>query len=189
MSAEPFPAWLRPPVGGWTAEDLDRLPELPPHTELIDGSLIFASPQTTFHNWAMWLLEYGLRTSVPTEWEVWREMSVVLGKRNRPEPDLLAARRGAYGGPKQTAFQPEDVLLAIEVVSEESVERDRDVKPRKYAEAGIRYFWRVESDEGRPVAYTYEIDPAAGAYIGTGVHREVLKLDHPFPVEIELTRR
>jgi hypothetical protein len=43
------PSWPMPPEGGWTADDLDRLPNLPPHTELIDGSLVFVSPQTLFH--------------------------------------------------------------------------------------------------------------------------------------------
>ncbi|GAA2559491.1 hypothetical protein GCM10010398_54720 [Streptomyces fimbriatus] len=28
----------RPPVGGWTADDLDELPHPPPHTGPIDGS-------------------------------------------------------------------------------------------------------------------------------------------------------
>ncbi|MFI9415012.1 hypothetical protein [Nocardia gamkensis] len=41
MDLEPYPQWLRPPPGGFVAEDLDRLPDLPPHTELIDGSLVF----------------------------------------------------------------------------------------------------------------------------------------------------
>ncbi|SOR79832.1 hypothetical protein SCNRRL3882_3292 [Streptomyces chartreusis NRRL 3882] len=44
------PTWPTPPEGGWTADDLDRLPNLPPHTELIDGSLVFVSPQTLFHS-------------------------------------------------------------------------------------------------------------------------------------------
>ncbi|MFE5873565.1 hypothetical protein ACFQ6V_33630, partial [Streptomyces roseifaciens] len=52
-----------PPPGGWTADDLDRLPNLPRHTELIDGSLVFASPQTAFHSQAMRLLESRSRPS------------------------------------------------------------------------------------------------------------------------------
>jgi len=32
-------ARFRPPEDGWTAQDLDRIPDLPPHTELIDGIL------------------------------------------------------------------------------------------------------------------------------------------------------
>ncbi|MDQ0763417.1 hypothetical protein QFZ32_003538 [Streptomyces canus] len=43
---EPTYRWPIPPPEGWTADDLDRIPGLPPHTELIDGSLVFMSPQT-----------------------------------------------------------------------------------------------------------------------------------------------
>lgn len=50
MTAEPIPDWLRPPPGGFTADDLDRLPDLPPHTELIDASLVLVSPQSRFHS-------------------------------------------------------------------------------------------------------------------------------------------
>ena len=72
---------------------------------------------------------------------------------------MVIAER-AYTGPKQTFCLAEDVLLAVEVVPEESEERDRDAKPRKYAAAGIPHFWRVESCEGRPVVHVYELDLA-----------------------------
>lgn len=52
--------WARPPEGGWTADGLDELPNLPPHTELIDGSLVFVSPQTSFHMRAIRLLDVAL---------------------------------------------------------------------------------------------------------------------------------
>jgi Uma2 family endonuclease len=186
MSIDPYPDWIRPPAGGYTADDLDRLPDLPPHTQLIDGSLVFVSPQTTFHMRTIRALEHALLAAVPAGWEVWREMTVRLDARNRPEPDLMVAGAGAYTGPDQTSFLPADVLLAVEVVSEESKERDRDAKPRKYAAAGIPHFWRVESDQGRPVVYVYELDPATGGYGVAGIHHKVLRLDRPFPVDVEL---
>lgn len=37
--------WPIPPVGGYRAEDLDTIPGLPSHIELIDGSLVFAAPR------------------------------------------------------------------------------------------------------------------------------------------------
>ncbi|MFF1875048.1 Uma2 family endonuclease [Kitasatospora herbaricolor] len=186
MSAEPYPDWIRPPAGGWTADDLDRLPDLPPHTQLIDGSLVFVSPRTAFHMRTIRALEHALLAAAPAGQEVWREMTVRLNPRNRPEPDLMVADASAYTGPDQSFFLPGDVLLAVEVVSEESKERDRDTKPRKYAAAGIPHFWRVESDEGRPVVYVYELDPATGGYGVAGIHHKVLKLDRPFPVDVEL---
>ncbi|MEU0742674.1 Uma2 family endonuclease [Streptomyces sp. NPDC006134] len=179
--------WPRPPVGGWTADDLDELPNLPPHTELIDGSLVLVSPQTRFHARALYLFESALLGQVPGEWDVIREMTVKLDKRNRPEPDVLVMRADADAGPRQTWFRPEDVLIAVEVVSEDSEDRDREVKPRKYAQAGIRHFWRVEENDGLPVVYVHELDPATRTYGLTGIFHNRLKLTVPFPVDIDLT--
>lgn len=188
MTAEELPAWAFPPPGGFTADDLDRMPHLPPHTELIDGSLVFVSPQRYFHTLAMYLFEAGLRRTAPDDVRFGREMTVVLGKRNRPEPDLMALKADAVTEEAmETGFQPEDVLLAVEVVSDESEERDRKRKPQLYAEAGIPHFWRVEKGDGRrPVVYVYELDPATAAYSLTGIFRDQLKLSVPFTIDIDL---
>ncbi|WP_257578512.1 Uma2 family endonuclease [Streptomyces sp. JJ38] len=186
MSTEPDYQWPTPPEGGYTAEDLDRLPNLPPHTELIDGSLVFVSPQAIFHMLVLRVLERGLIQAVPPELTVVREMTVALDQRNRPEPDLCVARADAVTGLRQTAFHPEDVLVAVEVVSPDSEARDRDTKPRKYAAAGIPHFWRVENTGGRPVVYVFELEPATRTYAVTGIHHDVLKLSVPFDVEIDL---
>lgn len=177
-----------PPPGGWTADDLDRLPDLPPHTELIDGSLVFVSPQLHFHTRTMRLLEVALADQAPEEFDVDREMTVRLDDHNRPEPDVLLFRVQGESDPDRTAYRPEDVVLAIEVVSDDSRARDREVKPRKYAEAGIPYFWRVEKDpKGLPVVYAYELDPATRAYGILGIFHDKLTLSVPFDIEIDLT--
>ncbi|MER5884687.1 Uma2 family endonuclease [Streptomyces sp. NPDC001941] len=178
-----------PPVGGWTADDLDRIPGLPQHTELIDGGLFFVSPQTIFHMAALRLLDTALVQHVPDTHYVAREISVKLGPRDRPEPDLMVVAKSALSGLAQTWFSPEDVLLAVEIVSPESVHRDRELKPRRYAAAGIRHHWRVElDDEEQAVLYAYELDPGSGTYALTGIHRKAFTLDQPFPTEIDLSR-
>lgn len=187
MSVEPEYVWPQPPVGGYTADDLDRLPNLPPHTELIDGSLVFVSPQSKFHMRAMRVLEKTLLHAAPPELEIVREMTITIGPRNRPEPDVMVVRAEADTGLGQTSYQPEDVLLAVEVVSPDSVDRDRDAKPRKYAAAGIAHYWRVEDDGGRPVVYVFELEPATRTYAVTGIHHEQLKVTVPFTVDIDLT--
>lgn len=48
-NATPGCRWPVPPRDGYTVDDLFTLPDLPPHTELIDGSLVFVSPQRYFH--------------------------------------------------------------------------------------------------------------------------------------------
>ncbi|GAA2363110.1 Uma2 family endonuclease [Streptomyces cuspidosporus] len=184
---EPAQQWPCPPAGGYTADHLDRLPNLPPHTELIDGSLVFVHPQTAFHARAMRLLENHLLQAAPPEWEVARQMTITLGPRDRPEPDVLVVKSEGLMGPEQTAFQPKDVVLAIEVVSADSEARDRDTKPRKYAAAGIPHFWRVESDGGLSVVYVFELEPATKAYVPTGIYRDQLKVGVPFTIDIDLT--
>ncbi|MBC9725296.1 Uma2 family endonuclease [Streptomyces sp. TRM68367] len=179
--------WVRPPEGGWTADDLDELPNLPPHTELIDGSLVFVSPQTFFHARAMLLLAYALLEQVPEGLKVIHEMTVKLNKRNRPEPDVLVLRASADTDSQRTWCRPEDVVIAVEVVSADSEDRDREVKPRKYAQAGIPHYWRVEENQGLPVVYVYEIDPATESYGLTGIFHDKLRLTVPFPIEIDLT--
>ncbi|WP_370147795.1 Uma2 family endonuclease [Streptacidiphilus sp. EB129] len=187
MTAEPQLTWPVPPERGWIADDLDRLPGLPPHTELIDGNLVFMSPQTAFHDRAMLLLQLGLFRTAPPELDVRREMTVTLGPRNRPEPDLLVIHADALTSDTQTTFQPADVVLAVEVVSPDSEARDLDVKPRKYAGAGIPHFWRVENEEGYPVVHVFELERATDSYVAMGIFREKLSLSVPFEIEIDLT--
>ena len=185
MSADAVPDWVRP-VGGFTALDLDRLPDLPPHTELIDGGLVFVSPQRRFRMRMVDRLNAALAACAPPQWDVAREMSVVLDDRQRPEPDVLVFD-GAFEDDDSTTWYPASVVvLVIEVVSPDSEIRDRERKPQLYARAGIRHFWRVEEVDGRPVVYVYELDPASRTYALSGIHHGVLKLDVPFPIEIDL---
>ncbi|WP_049563606.1 Uma2 family endonuclease [Nonomuraea sp. SBT364] len=181
-----FPEWFFPgPPGGWTADMLDRLPpDAPRHVELIDGSLIMMVPQTMFHMLALRLFE---RELVPPEHlVVVREMTVTLGLRQRPEPDILLVKETAARRIGLTSFKPEDVHLVVEVVSEETRDRDRTTKPSRYSTAGIKHFWRVELEDERPVVYTFELEPAIRAYVPTGIHRGRLCTDIGFPVDLGL---
>ncbi|MEU3601215.1 Uma2 family endonuclease [Streptomyces sp. NPDC006798] len=186
---EPGTRWPVPPQEGWTVDDLLTLPDLPPHTELIDGRLVFVSPQRYFHSVAIDLLVTGLRAAGPRSWRAVREMTVVLDRRNAPEPDVLVVRAEAVTGPKATRFAADDVLLAVEVLSPDSRARDTEAKPRKYAAAGIAHFWLVDStgDGSRPVVRVYELDPVTKAYTLSGIHHDRLKLDSPFALDLDLT--
>ncbi|MET7366118.1 Uma2 family endonuclease [Streptomyces sp. NPDC005566] len=193
MTAEPTAGrssrWPVPPQDGYTVDDLFTLPDLPPHTELLDGSLVFVSPQRDFHTTMIDLLVAGLRHSSPPDLKVRREMTVVLDRRNGPEPDVSVVRAEAVTGRELTRFRAEDVLLAVEVVSPDSEARDRDTKPQKYAAAGIPNFWLVEmaGSDRHPVVRVYELDPVTKAYALTGIHHDRLKTGVPFPVDIDIS--
>ncbi|MBC3843889.1 Uma2 family endonuclease [Streptacidiphilus sp. 4-A2] len=195
MTAEPIdevdrlsiPAWLRPPIDGFTTDYFLKMDGLPPHTELIDGSLVFVSPQRDFHSIVIDLLTAGLRRSVPEHLRVRREMSVVLSERNCPEPDVLVVRAEGVTSREQTSYQVADVILAVEVVSPSSEVRDRERKPQLYAKAGIHHLWRVElGDDARPVVYVYELDESTHAYGLVGIHHDRLKLGWPYAIDIDL---
>ena len=95
--------WLpSPSAGGYTSEDLDRLEGLPPHTELIDGGLHFVSPQKNFHSLIVDLLVWRLRSLCPVNLAVRREMSILIGRRQRPEPDILVVLADAITSMDQT---------------------------------------------------------------------------------------
>ncbi|MVU82029.1 Uma2 family endonuclease [Nocardia sp. ET3-3] len=183
----PVPDWPVPPPGGYFAEDLDHMRDLPRHTELIDGSLVFVSPQAMFHMWVIGFLDRELTAQAPDHLLVCREMSVTLSPRQRPEPDILIVTADSVNGPQQTSFLPVDVLLAVEVVSPDSIERDRKRKPLLYAEAEIPHFWRIENCDGRAVVYVYELDPATKVYEPAGIFHDRLQVSVPFPITLDLT--
>ncbi|MBB3733662.1 Uma2 family endonuclease [Nonomuraea dietziae] len=132
------------------------------------------------------LLEFELRRFAPSTFKVRREMSVILGPNQRPEPDVSLVRAEAARG-DETFYRAADVALVIEVVSPESRVRDRERKPQLYAQAGIAHFWRVEQQEDRPVVYVYELDPATRGYALSGIHHDRLKLTVPFDVDLDLS--
>ncbi|MEU6787090.1 Uma2 family endonuclease [Nonomuraea angiospora] len=182
-----LPNWVFPPPRGFTAEDLDHIPDLPAHTQLIDGSLVFVRPQGSFHMRVVSLLENELRRAAPQDLRVRREMTIILGPRQRPEPDLIVIKAGAAHDDDETFYEAQDVVFAIDVTTPASEVRDRHRKPQLYAEAAIQYFWRVEKNPDKPVVYAYELDPATRSYVTTGIHRECVKVTVPFDLAIDLT--
>lgn len=185
---EAWPSWLVPPTDGFTSADLDKLPGLPPHTELLNGSLVFVSPQRRWHSLAKKFIWSKLREAAPSGWYVDMEMSVKVNDRNRPEPDVIVFDAAAESDDLSESFyNAEDVLLAVEVVSPESIERDHEVKPRKYAAAGIRYYWLVEQDGESVVVYVYVLDPVQDQYKLFEVQRDRLQLSVPFDIDIDFT--
>ncbi|GAA1581883.1 Uma2 family endonuclease [Actinomadura kijaniata] len=177
-----------PPPSGLTTDAFLRMRDLPRHAELIDGNLVFAAPPEKWHSRTINLLLAELDRQAPDGLRADREMAVRLARRQMPEPDVLVVTAEAYDREDpSTHYFADDLVLAVEVVSPDSEDRDRDTKPRKYAAAGIPHYWRVEKVNGQTVVYVYERDPATGGYGVAGIHRDRLKVAAPFDVDIDLT--
>ncbi len=165
-----------PPTEGFTVEDFLRLRGLPRHTELIDGSLIFASPQAKWHSSIVTMLCSELDRQAPTGLRAQREMAVRLGRRQMPEPDVLVVTEEAYDrDDPSTYYFAEDLVLAVEAVSPDSEDRDRETKLAKYAKARIPHYWRVERQGNDAVVYAYELDPATNCYGLIGIFHDRLR--------------
>ena len=173
-----------PPPGGFTARDLPRLIEaVDAHFELLDGEVLMIAPATQWHHVVVDILMHALQRIAPQSVVIVAEMGVDLGH-TVPEPDVLVVSRAAVKS-DSLFFQPSDVYLAIEVVSPGTKTKDRTLRPVQYAGAGIKCFWRVENQDDAMVVYTFELLPE-GSYAPTGVFHSRIKLDRPFPIDIEL---
>ena len=129
--------WPAAPPWGWTADDLDHLPAEGPngepdffkHVELIDGALVFMSPQRRFHQRVIRHLTQELDAQAPEPLAAVDQMDVKLGNRVRPCPDVLVIEAGAAADMSRTYYTPDEVALVVEVVSADSEDRDRKTKP------------------------------------------------------------
>ena len=182
-----LPDWMRPPrQEGWFADDLDRLPEAPRHTELLDGALIFnMSPQESRHGRLVRRLTDALEKQAPRGLLVEHEMTVRLDDRSRPEPDVMVATAG-YDA-HRTWHAVADVVLVVDVISPESEHRDRTVKFRKYAAAGVPNYWLIEQEPEGPVVHIYELDHTTRTYVAGKIARERLQTSRPFTIDVDLT--
>ena len=127
----------------WKRSEYDRLVELGAFEghpiELIDGQLVVAEPQGTYHASAITRLDYALRAVLPDGWIVRTQAPVSLDDDSEPEPDLVVVpgRPGDYD-----EAHPAHPALAVEV-SESSLAFDRQQKGSLYARAGIQDYWIV----------------------------------------------
>ncbi|MBF6172799.1 Uma2 family endonuclease [Nocardia blacklockiae] len=173
------------PAGGFTAEDLPRLIEVvDARFELLDGEVVMMAPATIWCAEVIDILKFALRAVAPRSLVIATEKGVNLGS-SVPEPDVLAVSRDAVQA-DSLLFDAEDIHLVVEVVSPRTKTKDRKLRPMQYAEAGIKHFWRVENEDDEMVVYTFELLPEGGCYAPSGVFRKQLRVDRPFPIDIEL---
>jgi Uma2 family endonuclease len=174
-----------PPPDGFTAADLPRLMEVVDgNFELMDGEVVMMAPATHWHDEVVDVLKHALRAIAPREYVIATDKGVNLGG-SVPEPDVLVVSRDVVSA-DSLMFDPADVHLAVEVVSPRTKSKDRKLRPAQYAEAGITCFWRVENEDDSMVVYTFELLPEGGCYAPSGVFRKQLRIERPFPIDVEL---
>jgi Uma2 family endonuclease len=174
------------PADGWTAADLDLLPDDGRRYEIIDGSLVMSPSPDVDHQYMVWWLTSLLAACAPAGCAALPGANVSLSASSDRllVPDVVAARRVDR---TVLAFRPEDVLLVVEIVSRSSGSIDRVLKPKLYAQAGIPSFWRVERGAGGVAVHVFGLGGRdSGEYEELRVVRsgETAVLDTLWPVTL-----
>jgi Uma2 family endonuclease len=161
------PTELAPvPVLRFTVAEYEALvrsgafPEHPRH-ELLEGWITPKMTKSPPHEVAISLANRLLIRLLGEGWEVRVQSAITTGD-SQPEPDLALARGGARSYLDRHPG-PGEVPLVIEV-ADSSLARDRGLKARVYARAGIPHYWIVNLADRRVEAHTSPGGAASPAY-------------------------
>jgi Uma2 family endonuclease len=106
--------------------------------ELLGGVIVKMSPIGPLHIDLESLLVELIVKSLPPHLIVRPNGPIALSDISEPEPDLAVVPRKKLGEP-----HPSNALLMIEI-SDSSLSKDRGIKARLYAEAGVPDYWIVD---------------------------------------------
>jgi Uma2 family endonuclease len=148
--------------------------------ELLDGVIVEMSPQGTRHAATVQRLNPLFVLALRGRAAVRVQSPFVASDISEPEPDIAIVPPGDYD-----ASHPSQAFLLVEV-AESSINRDRRVKTRVYAAAGVPEYWLVDVASG-----TIEIrtQPTAGGYSQVRIARsgESIRLQAFPDVEIAVS--
>ena len=167
----------------FNVDDLLEIPDDGFRYELFNGSLVVSPAPTPLHQDAIFALQMILHQAKPPHLKVLSTVNVRASDNDFYIPDLVVVPKVAARSAK-LMFRPDDVLLAVEVVSPSTKATDRKLKSEAYAAAGIPAYWRVEPDQG-PTLYVYGLD--GDAYAEPTAYRSGTRatLSEPYPVSFD----
>lgn len=140
---------MRPPAKPLlTLADFDALPEGPPNYEF-DGGRLIAMPRPHPRHQAI-LRELSTELTIYLRAHrigaVWPEIDVQLSRRRVYVPDLVflsQSQLDRYSSDRGRIVGAPD--LVVEIVSPASASRDRVAKFNAYREAGVPWYWLIDS--------------------------------------------
>lgn len=163
----------------WTVDDLVGTPDDGMRYELVDGVLLVSAAPSNLHQIVLGELYAAVRAACPAQARVMLAPTAYEPTRRRSlQPDLLVARRSDVGDRPISA----PLLLAVEVLSPSTRSVDLLLKRGVYAESGVDAYWVV--DPVVPSVQAWRLVDGDWVDAGSAMGDEVLRLEHPFPVEL-----
>ncbi|WP_320778828.1 Uma2 family endonuclease [Streptomyces sp. CRN 30] len=153
-----------------TVSDLDRLHSqlsrledmFPGYlTEIVEGSIMMSSVKP-HHAETIRLVWNALREQVADEWGFTSDVAFPFHEDNEFCPDL-AVIPAAEVAKNNGAYAPDLIELVVEVVSQGSIRRDYELKPRWYASRGIPNYLILDPLKGHVVTLW---NPGPDGYLG-----------------------
>jgi Uma2 family endonuclease len=171
---------LVPPLGEWTVDDLENLPDDGLQYELFDGVLVVSPAPFAPHQRALQAIFKLLDAACPPDLEVFvAPFDFQPTKRRSLQPDVLVVRRTDVD---DHSARREPPVLAVEVLSKSTASKDQIFKRALYADSGVPHFWIF--DPRKPRFDAYELRD--GAYVDTlqASGGETAVVDRPYPVRL-----
>jgi Uma2 family endonuclease len=156
--------------------------------EIITGELIVSPIPVFWHEEVChWLLLNLLEACNANDWFPDRVGAIDLpGTGDRIQPDLMILRDPSTIPDLESLRPLDQVLLTAEVTSASSIRRDREVKPRSCALAGIPLYLLVDRFT-KPVTISLHSEPGQDGYatVTTVTAGEKLHLPAPFNLTLD----
>ena len=149
--------------------------------ELLEGLLVCKMTKYRPHTMATGLLRDALAEIVALEYYVDAQEPVTTSD-SEPEPDLLVVR-GTRRDYTDRQPGPDEVVMVVEV-ADTTLRRDRGVKKRIYAAAGLPTYWIVNLKERQIEVYT---GPTGRTKRPTYTQRQDYRPEETIPVVIDNT--
>jgi Uma2 family endonuclease len=147
--------------------------------ELLEGWLVTKMSKNRRHSLATQLTREALAAIVPQNWYVDAQEPITTAD-SEPEPDVLVVR-GNRRDYVERHPSPAEVALLIEV-SDATLHRDRTLKHRLYASAGILAYWILNLQEDQLEAYS---EPTGAETQATYAAHVIYRLSDHVPVLID----
>lgn len=165
-----------------TVDDLEKTPDDGRRYELVDGRLDVSPAPKPLHSLVDSRLTLHLGNQAPDELSVITGPGIVLdGDPGRHRiPDLAVFDQE----PPEEGYYTVPPLLAVEIVSPESVLRDNHTKRYEYAAFGIPAYWIINPHPEKPGIVEFRLEDGVYQEIGQSQGEELFETDFPFPVKL-----
>ncbi|MEV0612399.1 Uma2 family endonuclease [Nonomuraea sp. NPDC050404] len=171
---------------GYTVDDWLKLPQTGERIELIDGSFVVQGVPASNDAICAKRLVRLLDDAAPDDLEVAEAVGTLVGGDGLISDIVVADAEVMIAGERKISFP--EVVAVGEVVSPGVGNRKRDyeIKPPKYAAAGIPTFIRVEIEgDGAPWVEVFHLRDGRYELATAAKAGEILVLTQPFPVSFD----